>query len=155
MAVEKSGASLYHPAGRHPAVDRADLIDRLRAFFASHPLPLAAAWLFGSEARGDARASSDVDVAVLLAELPDDPWARLAIGFDLASALERALDRDVDVVIMNDAAPDLAHRVLRDGVLVNERDPQARVEFEVRSRNEYFDIVPLLRLYRGFAGDEP
>ena len=42
--------------------------------------------------------------------------------------LARDLDHDVDVVVMNGAAPDLAHRVLRDGALVLERDRDARIE---------------------------
>jgi len=134
---------------------RTALVDRLRAFFAAYPLPVAAAWLFGSQARGDAQARSDVDVAVLFADRGGGAYERLTTGLDLTADLERALDRDVDVVVMDDAAPDLVHRVLRDGVLVHERDAAARVEFEVRSRNEYFDLVPLLRRYRGFDGDEP
>ena len=41
--------------------------------------------LFGSRARGDSRVDSDIDLLVVLAELPADPWAvtaamRRAIG---------------------------------------------------------------------------
>ncbi len=130
------------------------MIDQLAAFFAAHPAPVVAAWLFGSQARGDARADSDVDVAVLLARSLDS-YDSLMLSLDLAAALERYLDHDVDVVVMNDAAPDLAHRVLRDGVLALDRDRATRIAFEVHSRNEYFDMVPVLRRYRGLGGDEP
>jgi hypothetical protein len=54
----------------------------------------------------------------------------------------------VDLVVLNHAPADLAHRVLRDAVLVSERNPSARIRFEVRSRNEYFDLEPILRRYR-------
>jgi hypothetical protein len=50
---------------------------------------------------------------------------------------------------------DLAHRVLRDGLLLLERDRSARIRFEVRARNEYFDLLPHLRRYRRKAGDTP
>jgi len=41
--------------------------------------------------------------------------------------------------------------VLRDGRLVLDRDPGARIRLEVRARNEYFDLEPIGRLYRGLA----
>jgi hypothetical protein len=50
--------------------------------------------------------------------------------------------------VLNTAPPDLVHRVLRDGVLVLERDASARIRFEVRARNEYFDLRPRLDEYR-------
>jgi hypothetical protein len=40
------------------------------------------------------------------------------------------------------------HRVLRDGVLVCEPNRSARIRFEVRLRNEYFDMEPIRKLYR-------
>ena len=48
------------------------------------------------------------------------------------------------LVVLNEAPCDLVHRVLRDGRL----DRAARVRFEVRSRNEYFDMDPVRRAYR-------
>ncbi len=38
--------------------------------------------------------------------------------------------------------------MLRDGVLLLDRDPSARIRFEVRARNEFFDLQPILALYR-------
>ena len=54
----------------------------------------------------------------------------------------------VDLVVLNRAQPDLIHRVLRDGRLILDRDPGRRIAFEVRSRNDYFDLLPFLRRYR-------
>ena len=105
-----------------------------------------AAWLFGSRARGEARPDSDVDVAVLLRSDPPATLEGLHLG--LESDLEQACRLPVDLVIVNRAPPDLVHRILRDGVLLLERDRSARVRFEVRSRNEYFDVLPFLRRYR-------
>ena len=39
-------------------------------------------------------------------------------------------------------------RVLRDGLLVFEGDRAVRIRFEVRTRNEAFDLEPILRAYR-------
>ena len=68
--------------------------------------------------------------------------------FDDEAALERTLGRPVQVVVINDAPPDLAYRILRDGRVVLERDRHARLRFEVRTRNLYFDLLPILTQYR-------
>lgn len=113
---------------------------------------VAAAYLFGSVARGEAGPRSDVDVGVLMAASAGETRVTLAsLRGDLQEELQRAAGRPVDLVILNHAAPDLVHRVLRDGVLLVERDPQARVRFEVRARNEYFDLLPYLKRYREAA----
>ena len=130
-------------------MDRAGTIERLSGFFAESPAPAAdvvAAWLFGSFARGDARADSDVDVAVLFRRTPaatlDAPPLRLE------GEIERLLRRTTQVVAMNSAPADLRARVLRDGLLLVDRDPSLRIRFEVRTRNEWFDLQPILREYR-------
>ena len=58
---------------------------------------------------------------------------------DLGAALHRS---DVDVVILNDAPPLLAHRILSQGKLVFERSASARVRFQVRTAALYADMVP-------------
>lgn len=125
-----------------------DITEALRSRLADEA-DVVAAWLFGSRARGDARQDSDVDVAILLRT--DPPHTLAGLRLDLAADLEEACGRPVDLVIVNRAPPDLVHRVLRDGDLLLERDRSARIRFEVRSRNEYFDILPALRRYRRTA----
>jgi predicted nucleotidyltransferase len=107
---------------------------------------IAAAYLFGSVARGTATGSSDVDVGILLEHAP--PPTLEGIPADVQDRLTEALGRPVDVIILNDAAPDLIHRVLRDGELILDRVPALRIRFEVRARNEYFDLLPVLEEYR-------
>ncbi len=103
-----------------------------------------AAYLFGSCARGEMRKQSDVDVGVLFTQSP----ATLEGRFGMESALEARLQRTVQLIVLNDAPPDLVHRVLRDGKLVLDRDRRARIRFEVAARNAYFDVRPLLERYR-------
>ena len=126
-------------------MDRIGIIERLSGFFAESPA-VAAAWLFGSFARGDARADSDVDVAVLSRHTPAATFEALPLR--LEGEIERLLRRTTQVVVMNRAPADLRARVLRDGVLLADRDPSFRVRFEVRTRNEWFDLQPILREYR-------
>jgi predicted nucleotidyltransferase len=118
----------------------------LRAFFEADAHGAAAVYLFGSVARGSERGGSDIDVGVLFDAPP--PPTLLGQPFDMADALERRLGRPVDVVNLNTAPVDLRIRVLREGQLVFERDAAARVRFEVATRNEAFDLEPVLRAYR-------
>lgn len=104
------------------------------------------AWLFGSRARGSAGPDSDLDLAVLFDE---DPPATLAgLHLDLADRLTGLVGWPVDLLVLNRAPVDLCYRVLRDGVLLHEGDRGRRIRFEVRVRNEYFDLLPYLQLYR-------
>jgi predicted nucleotidyltransferase len=126
------------------AADSGPLVELLRARLEPE-LDVLEAYLFGSVARGEARAHSDVDVAVYLR-----PAALGVPGFGpaaaLSAALQQALGRsDVDVLVLNDAPPVLYHRVLRDGVRLLSRDLAATTTREGRALSRYCDYVPQLR----------
>lgn len=126
------------------------LANRIRTVLEQTPAQIACAYLFGSEARGTAGSASDIDIAVLFATEP--PATLDGLGLDLGAALEAVLGRSVDVVVLNRAPPDLVHRVLRDGLLLCERNHSDRVRFEVKSRAEYLDVLPYLHEYRQASG---
>ena len=132
-------------------MDAETAVERLRHAFRGRDDGIAAVYLFGSVARGDSRTGSDVDVAILLEPAPERGTFD-SLRLDLLAALESELGREVDLVVLNHAPPDLSHRVLRDSVLVLEPDPSARVRFEVRARNRYWDIKPYLDEYRRAPG---
>ena len=134
-------------------LDAAAIESKLRTFFAADARGTIAVYLFGSVARREARPDSDVDVGLLFDVPP--PGTLDAPQFGIEAELERLLGRRVQVVALNRAAADLVHRVLRDGVLVLDRDRAARIRFEVRSRNEYFDMAPIRRLYRRYPALAP
>ena len=120
------------------------LAERIAAVVASRSEVLEA-YLFGSIARGDSQAHSDVDVAVYV-----EPQANQMSGFGIAAEisadLQAALKRsDVDVVVLNEAPPLLYHRVLRDSVRVFTRDLVATTRREGYALSRYFDYVPQLR----------
>jgi uncharacterized protein len=71
--------------------------------------------LFGSVARGDADAASDVDILVRL----DGGWREQA---ETALVLERALARPVQLVALDQAPPLLLADVLREGRVLADRD---------------------------------
>ena len=80
------------------------------------------ALLFGSEARGQARADSDVDVAVLAGEM-----------HGVAKALSDAIDRDVDVVDLRRAGIPLLEELLRNSRILYEGVPGAAALWHSRT----------------------
>jgi len=110
----------------------------LSALFAGQPV--AVAYLFGSQARGDAGPLSDVDVAVLL-DGGTSPGEALALRLRLMEAIGRALCIErVDVIVLNDAPYLLQHRVIRDGRVLYCPDELARVRYEFRVLRDYLDF---------------
>jgi predicted nucleotidyltransferase len=124
-----------------PLPTRARGLAELVAFLATQP-DVVAAYLFGSLAEGRASPRSDVDIAILLAGVPD----LLAAGerqLALMGELEQYADRKMDVVMLNTAPPILQHQVLRNGRLLYERNVSDRIEFEVRAGKIYADLKPM------------
>jgi predicted nucleotidyltransferase len=117
----------------------------LRDFF-RHRSDFVTVYLFGSQARGDARPDSGVDLGLLYATPPETTL--LGQPYELEGELSRRLGHNVTCTILNTAPPDLVHRVLRDGIIVAETDKPRRIAFEVKLRNEYFDLLPRLHEYR-------
>lgn len=118
----------------------------MRRFFESRLKGIAAVYVFGSHARGDAQPGSDLDIGILFETPP--PSTMEGQPYDLADALERAIGCPVDLVTLNTAPADLRIPALRDGQLVADPNPSARIRFEVATRNEFFDLEPILLAYR-------
>jgi predicted nucleotidyltransferase len=121
-----------------PVLQEGDLVAFLEA-----QGDIVAAYLFGSLAQGRAHPRSDVDIAILLARVPDEPGGTTDRQLQLMGDLERFADREVDVVILNSAPPLLQHQILLKGRLLYERDRLARAEFEVRAGKVYADLKPM------------
>ncbi len=120
---------------------------QLARFFSEREVAeVATVYLFGSVARDEARPGSDVDMGILYRR--DPPPTLDGLPLRLEGEIERLLGRAAQVVTLNTAPADLRARVLRDGVLILDKDPSLRIRFEVRTRNEWFDLQPILREYR-------
>lgn len=122
-----------------------EVYDRVRAILQPKS-EILEAYVFGSVARGQATAHSDLDVAVFVSEAaltrPDGFGYDAELATDLMAALGT---NDVDVVVLNRASPVLYHRVLRDGERILSRDLAATTTREGRALSRYCDYVPQLR----------
>ncbi|MEI6287103.1 MAG: nucleotidyltransferase domain-containing protein [Bacillota bacterium] len=100
---------------------------------------VSAIWLFGSVAQGKAGVNSDIDIAVLFIDALS-PMERFDLRLELMNVLEDIAGCAVDVIDMEAASLFLQHQIRKTGRLLFEEDHQKRVEFDVRSRRDYFDL---------------
>lgn len=107
--------------------------------------------LFGSVAAERPRAGSDVDVAVLLED--DDAATRRRAEVVLGRAVSRAAGRDLDLVFLDDAPPQLRFQVARHGVPVYTRDDRAWSRFKARAMLDWWDWKPYARRIHAAAVD--
>jgi uncharacterized protein len=112
---------------------------------------VAAAWLFGSVARGTARPDSDLDVGVVYRRRRGDDHRRLAPSIAMELARATGIER-IDVIELEAQGPIFAHRVLCDGQRVYEADRDRRVDFESDTMSRAFDFMPT---YRIATADKP
>jgi len=125
-------------------MDSKDLLaGRITAVLAARP-EILEAYLFGSRARGEGQAHSDIDIAVFIDEGQIEPGP-FGYRSELTSALMSGLGTNaVDVVVLNRAPPLVYHRVLRDGSRLLSRDLRATTVREGRALSRHCDFAPHL-----------
>ena len=122
-----------------------EIMDALSHYLERQP-DIAAAYIFGSLARGRFRAGSDVDIAILYNPDNAGKFARFERRLDLEIALEEIVRRSVQVIDLERAGLPLQYQVRKYGKLIVEKDRDLRVNFEVNARRRYFDMQRFYQL---------
>ncbi len=113
-------------------------------------IPVVSAYLFGSRAEGRAHRESDLDLAILL---PRDRPAGGRERFELRVALTSALiaelhENSLDLILLEEAPPQLARRIVTEGRRVFCSDPAADRAFVRDVQLRAADLEPFLRRTR-------
>jgi len=110
--------------------------------------PVLFAYLYGSYAKGEAHALSDLDVAIYVEGL--EPRASLDLELSLALRIDEKLGHRVpaDVRVINHLPLVVKGRILTEGELIYTRADDKRIEFETQVRKAYFDFLPVIVQYR-------
>ena len=120
-------------------------VKKIIKYFSKKP-EVAAVYLYGSYARGEARADSDIDLAVLVTD------TRKYKGFSIpqviiSAELEKITGKKVEVQDLTACSVEFAHRVLSEGKLLTSNNEKERVNFQTSIVRKYFDLKPILDEY--------
>lgn len=108
------------------------------------------AYLYGSCARGDATAESDVDVAVLLDKrVKEEKYLNKTLKL---SALFSNIypDKEIGILILNQTTPLLKQNTIVEGKELYIADKFKKVMFENKALHEYEDTKKLRNIYNYF-----
>src|SRR5262245_38635054 len=111
---------------------------------------VSAVWVFGSRARDEHGAASDLDVAVLL-----DAGAGTDVLSRLGGALTQRLGMDADVVDIGASTPVLGFEIVSGGRRVFARDDLQADEVEERLLREYLDTDHMRRVQHHYLYGDP
>ena len=100
---------------------------------------IIAAYVFGSCARGEGKKANDVDIALLLYDSEASHFSYL----DFKVTLERILNMNVDLIVLNHAGEILKYQIRKYGKVIYEGNPEMRKQWEFNSRKFYQDFLYL------------
>ena len=121
-------------------------------------------YLFGSQVTKNFIPESDVDLAIYLAvsknkdfsntraeqsevKREDEDLSSSSKRLELIGEISKVLKKQADIVVLNTAGPFLKYVILQQGKLIFEKDQAQRIDFELKSINEYFDFKPVMEEY--------
>ena len=96
------------------------------------------AYLFGSKAKGYANERSDWDIAVYFREpmTQNSRWPE----FELEAEISRTVEATVQVTVLNaPLSPVFGFEIIKDGVILLDRGPNLRMDFENKILRHYHD----------------
>jgi len=129
------------------------IVEKLRNYFERKD-DIIMAFLFGSWAKGHEGAESDIDIAVYFKPETDIlEWERTDSQYDSEGQIwleiERIVEKDVDLLVLNRAAPTVADSALR-GLPIIIKDRNLYMDFLLRITFEAIDFRQWVEGYWAF-----
>ena len=121
---------------------RERVVNKISSYLVERHEEIIAVYLFGSF--NAAEAFSDIDLAILVDSPLDDP---LFIEIDLETELEKIVKYRLDVRILNKAPLSFCREVIRSGIVIVDRRPNSRADFQGKILKKYSDFMPFRRRY--------
>jgi predicted nucleotidyltransferase len=112
---------------------------------------VTAAYVFGSVARDNMHACSDVDIAVLFSPGTGEKPALFDRRLQMEMDLGDLIGRPVQVVDYDAASLALRHQIRKYGRLIVDKDPKYRMAKEVSTLRQYLDMLPTYNYCIGAA----
>lgn len=104
------------------------------------------AYLFGSTVQGKTNFESDIDLAVFLDEKERCDLFKKRLS--LIEEIQAVLKKPVEVVILNEIKSIFFKFVIiKEGKLIFERDRNQRIDFELKTMQDYYDFRPFIEAY--------
>jgi len=108
-----------------------EIILKLKTYFQEDPNVLFA-FIFGSYVKGRDKRESDLDVAVFFNNPPE--------GLDLLGYINKLsdiLEKDVHLIVLNNASPMLRHQVVKYGIRLIKKDESLYTRFREKTMTDY------------------
>lgn len=108
-----------------------DTIARLKEFLESDA-NVCFAFIFGSYAKGRQKKGSDIDIAIYFKNIPE--------GIDLLyfiNALSDLINKEMDLVVLNNASAFLRHQVIKYGIPLTIKDRITYIRFREQTISDY------------------
>jgi hypothetical protein len=126
-------------------IDRSEkekLIERIFSHLLKQYEEILFAYIFGSFI--SAASFSDIDLGIFVGM---DLKTPLNFELELENRFEKIAKFPIDVRVLNNAPISFTQNVFRTGIVVLDRHPNMRADFEGRILKEYFDFSPYRKGY--------
>jgi len=103
-------------------------------------------YLFGSATQGKTNFESDIDLAVYLDEKKSGDFFKKRLF--LIEEVQSILKKPTEVIILNEIKSIFFKFVIiKEGKVIFERDRAKRIDFELKTMQEYYDFQPFIKEY--------
>lgn len=117
-----------------------DIIEKFKNILMGYE-DIAFAYIFGSYVQGKAREDSDIDIAIYSEKEMD-----IDIYLEIKMCLSEICKKEIDLIILNNAAPLLKFEIYKNNILLFARDKAIENSYKVKTLFEYSDMKKYLNL---------